>query len=179
MAMANNSSMVDFHDDVEMTPGRGLILLLVLLLSGALAWAALAVSPDELRLVPNVEAALPESGVANPVTAVLLNFRGYDTLLEVGVLLLAIVGIWSMSRHARVWIKIPDDDPVLVIFARLLLPLMVIAAAYIFWLGADNPGGAFQGGAILGGMGVLWMAAAIWRPAKWNRSICNPGCGCC
>jgi multisubunit Na+/H+ antiporter MnhB subunit len=34
---------------------------------------------------------MPESGVDHPVTAVLLNFRSYDTLLEIAVLLLAVV----------------------------------------------------------------------------------------
>ena len=32
---------------------------------------------------------LPESGVVNPVTAVLLNYRAYDTFLELAVLLIA------------------------------------------------------------------------------------------
>ena len=41
------------------------------------------------------------SGVRNPVTAVLLNFRGYDTLLEMGVLLVALLGVWSLGTAAR------------------------------------------------------------------------------
>ncbi|MFN2442615.1 MAG: sodium:proton antiporter, partial [Thermoanaerobaculia bacterium] len=43
---------------------------------------------------------LSDSGVEHPVTAVLLNFRGYDTFLEMGVLLLAVLSIWSLD-HAR------------------------------------------------------------------------------
>ncbi len=39
---------------------------------------------------------MDRSGVTHPVTAVLLNFRGYDTLLEVAVLLIALVGTWSL-----------------------------------------------------------------------------------
>jgi multisubunit Na+/H+ antiporter MnhB subunit len=166
--MTNKPTLPDLDDDVEMTVGRSLVLFLILALSTALAFVALNTPLEQDRLaavaIPNLEL----SGVANPVTAVLLNFRGYDTLLEVAVLFLTIVGIWSMARHARVWVKPSDDDPVLLIFARLFLPLAVIIAAYLFWLGADLPGGAFQGGAILGGMGVLWVAAAIWLPTKWR-----------
>jgi hypothetical protein len=44
---------------------------------------------------------LAESGVSNPVTAVLLNFRSYDTLLEVAVLVVAMVAVWSMDRGSR------------------------------------------------------------------------------
>lgn len=169
-----NKPPFDPDDDVEMTAGRAWILVLTLIFSTALAWVAFGVPTGQARLAEEVIPRIDESGVMNPVTAVLLNFRGYDTLLEVAVLFLAIVGIWSMSRHARVWVKPPDDDPVLVIFARLLLPLMVIIAAHLFWLGADFPGGAFQGGAILGGMGVLWAAAAIWLPDRWRPIHLQP-----
>ncbi len=165
--MANHSPQPDLDDDVAMTASRGLVLFLILALSAAIALVAINTPLEQDRLaalaMPNIEL----SGVANPVTAVLLNFRGYDTLLEVAVLFLAVVGIWSMARHARVWVKPSDDDPVLLIFAQLFLPLAVVVAAYLFWLGADLPGGAFQGGAILGGMGVLWVAAAIWLPTRW------------
>ena len=156
-----------------MTAGRGFVLLLIVLLVLVLAGIIALVTPDKARLADLAIANVPQSGVLNPVTAVLLNFRGYDTLLEVAVLFLAIVGIWSMARHARVWIKIPDT-PVLVVFVRLLLPLMVIAAGYLFWLGADFPGGAFQGGAVLGGMGVLWVAAALWQPPASFRRLLRP-----
>jgi multisubunit Na+/H+ antiporter MnhB subunit len=153
----------DRDDDVTMTAGRSFVLLLIGLLTLVLAGIIALVTPDRARLADLALANVPQSGVLNPVTAVLLNFRGYDTLLEVAVLFLAIVAIWSMARHARIWFKVPDT-PVLVVFVRLLLPLMVIAAGYLFWLGADFPGGAFQGGAVLGGMGVLWVAAALWQP---------------
>jgi multisubunit Na+/H+ antiporter MnhB subunit len=173
--MTNNAPTPDFEDDVELTRKRVAILLLMLVLSVGLAYIGFGMPIGDERLAAEVAPKLEQSGVANPVTAVLLNFRGYDTLLEVAVLFLSIVGIWSMARRARVWVKPPNDDPVLVIFARLLLPLMVIIAAYLFWLGADLPGGAFQGGAILGGMGVLWAAAAIWLPEKWKPIHLQPG----
>lgn len=166
--MANKPPVPDLNDDVTMTAERGLVLFLILILSVALAFVGLNTPLEQDRLAAVAMPNLELSGVANPVTAVLLNFRGYDTLLEVAVLFLAVVGIWSMARHARVWVKPSDDDPVLLIFARLFLPLTVIFAAYLFWLGADLPGGAFQGGAILGGMGVLWVAAAIWLPTRWR-----------
>jgi len=36
------------------------------------------------------------SGIKNVVTAVLLDFRGYDTLLEISVLMLATVAVFSL-----------------------------------------------------------------------------------
>ncbi|MFQ3646988.1 MAG: Na(+)/H(+) antiporter subunit B [Anaerolineae bacterium] len=156
--------MPDFYDDdARLTAPRLLALGLTTALVALLA-AIILTTPSGLeRLNLIARERLAESGVGNPVTAVLLNFRGYDTLLEVAVLLLAVVGIWSMARYARVWIKLPDT-PVLTAFVRLVLPLMVLVAGYLLWLGADAPGGAFQGGAVLGGMGILWIAAAVWLP---------------
>jgi multisubunit Na+/H+ antiporter MnhB subunit len=160
-------------DDTAMTPSRLIILALTVLMVVGLALAALSFPTDSARLAPLAIEALPQSGVLNPVTAVLLNYRGYDTLLEVAVLLLAIIGIWAIAPQARVWIKRPDT-PVLAVFVRLLLPLMVVVAGYLLWLGADEPGGAFQGGAVLGAMGVLWVAAAVWLPNARRGNLLRP-----
>jgi hypothetical protein len=54
--------------------------------------------PDVAGLRRDVTEALPRSGVENPVTAVLLNFRAWDTLLESVVLLAALIGVWSLAR---------------------------------------------------------------------------------
>jgi hypothetical protein len=43
---------------------------------------------------------VPESGASNPVTSVLLNYRAYDTLIELAVLLAALLGIWSLGPAA-------------------------------------------------------------------------------
>jgi multisubunit Na+/H+ antiporter MnhB subunit len=100
--------------------------------------------------------------VTHPVTAVLLNFRGYDTLLEVAVLLIALVGTWSLrlGPPAR-----EHDSPgiVLLEMVRLLVPLLIVLAGYLLWLGAHAPGGAFQAGALLAGAGVV-LALSEVRP---------------
>ncbi|MGB8107811.1 MAG: hydrogenase subunit MbhD domain-containing protein, partial [Pseudolabrys sp.] len=46
-------------------------------------------------LAPVAKENLAESGLGNPVAAVLFVFRALDTLLEKVVLLLALVGVWS------------------------------------------------------------------------------------
>ncbi len=161
------------HDDVRLTAGRALLLGASLLLTVGMAAAVLSLPEDQPRLAQVALQRLPESGVGNPVTAVLLNFRGYDTLLEVAVLFLAIIGIWSMARTARLWIKRPDS-PILGAFVRFVVPLMAIVAGYLLWIGADETGGAFQGGAVLGGMGILWIAAAVWLPQRSGRALLRP-----
>ncbi len=144
--------------------GRGVrsisILILILFLAAALGYAVWTLPPDGAGLGKDVAANLDRSGVSNPVTAVLLNFRGYDTLLEVMVLLLALLGAWSlgMTTPRR------EAAPGLVLdtLARLLVPLLILVAAYLLWAGAHAPGGAFQAGAVLAAAGVLMLLAG-WR----------------
>ncbi|SFF82004.1 MnhB domain-containing protein [Neptunomonas qingdaonensis] len=143
--------------------GKALRLLLVSLLCAIAAWlgyAVLGLSLSHVGLGQLVGANLEASGVSHPVTAVLLNFRGYDTLLEMGVLLVALLGVWSLGG-------MPDYDesspgPVLDILSRLLIPMLMLVAGYLLWVGAHAPGGAFQAGSVLGAAGVLMMLAG-WR----------------
>ena len=139
-----------------------LIALLCAALALALGAAMLALPEHAVRLPGQVAANLGESGVAHPVTAVLLNFRGYDTLLEVAVLLLALLGVFALSHHATSHAHpTTPGHPVLQTLARLLAPLMVLVSGYLLWIGAHAPGGAFQAGAVLAAAGVLLRLAGL------------------
>jgi multisubunit Na+/H+ antiporter MnhB subunit len=137
-----------------------LILIMPLLLAG-LGYAVLVLPPYFEGLSGAVAAHLDASGANNPVTAVLLNFRGYDTMLEIIVLLMALLGVWSpggMPPYA--------DKPagsVLDTFSRFLVPVFILVGAYLLWVGADAPGGAFQAGSVLGAAVVL-LILSDWRP---------------
>lgn len=96
------------------------------------------------------------SGASHPVTAVLLNFRGYDTLLEIAVLLLALLGVLSVARERPTLPPLARHGlPLLQSLSSLLAPLMVMVAGYFLWAGSSRPGGAFQAGAVLAAAGVL------------------------
>lgn len=130
--------------------------------AGACAFAALLIdaflepSPEGVDLRAGVAANMAASGVVHPVTAVLLNFRGYDTLLEVAVLLLALIAILSCGVDDAGDRPHPVTvNPVLQTLARLAAPLMIAVAVYLLWTGAFRPGGAFQAGAILAAAAVL------------------------
>ncbi len=149
------------------------VAALCALLAAALTVALLALPGAPVRLAAEVEAQLPASGVAHPVTAVLLNFRGYDTLLEVAVLLLALLGMLAAGAGPRALAVPPDPllavppDPLLAGLARTLAPLMLLVAGYLLWAGAHRPGGAFQAGAVLAAAAVLLRLAGL-LPA-WAR----------
>lgn len=123
-------------------------------LGGVLAWTFYLAAAGEAgaRLADLALARVPETGVSNPVTSVLLNYRAYDTLLELAVLLAALLGIWSLGPAAPGFQRAAE---ILQGMVAWLVPLLILAAAYMLWVGAYAPGGAFQAGALLGAAGVM------------------------
>ncbi|MCB1676260.1 MAG: MnhB domain-containing protein [Halioglobus sp.] len=71
-----------------------------------------------------------------------------------GLLLLALLGAWGLSDSVEE-VPLPRAGAVLDQLVGLLVPVLVVVAAYLLWVGAYSPGGAFQGGAVLAGAGVL------------------------
>lgn len=129
-------------------------------LFGLLAWSLYHLPAHPAGLTVQAHAALPRSGVSHPVTAVLLNYRGYDTLLEIAVLLLAVVGVWSL-RAMPAGGPEARGAPILGALLRLIVPSLLLVGGYMLWIGAFAPGGAFQGGALLGGALVLLLLGGL------------------
>jgi len=154
----------DDSSDGEVVAGlllRALVALLISVLAASLGYVVWSLPASAAGLLQPVMEQLPASGVSNPVTAVLLNFRGYDTLLEMFVLLQALLGVRALGGTTLQQESAPG--PVLDMFVRLLVPLLILVAGYLLWVGAHAPGGAFQAGAVLGAAGVLLLLAG-WRP---------------
>jgi len=144
----------------KQTPFLLLLMVLMSALIVGLGYAVLSLPSQAPGLGEWVTENLKNSGVSNPVTAVLLNFRGYDTLLEMGVLLLALLGVWSLGGVPEQ--RESSPGPVLDMLPRLLVPVLILVAGYLLWVGAQAPGGAFQAGSVLGAAGVLLFLAG-WR----------------
>lgn len=101
---------------------------------------------------------LPAQPVENPVTAVLLLFRGYDTLLEMAVLLAAWLGascVTHRDRHTVFPTPAHSEVPLVGALLSLVVPTAMLVAIYLLKTGGNAPGGAFQGGAVLAAAGVL------------------------
>ena len=141
-------------------PGQAIAAIGVLALTCILGWTVWTLPPFSDQMLALVSSNMPVSGVENPVTAVLLNFRGYDTLLEIGVLLLAAVGVLSVAPSAVIRTD-STPSPILILLLRLLLPFIILVSGYILWIGKYAPGGAFQAGAVLAAGGILLATAAV------------------
>ncbi|MCG3168792.1 MAG: hypothetical protein CALGDGBN_00299 [Pseudomonadales bacterium] len=153
---------------------RGAVGVAALLFAGVLIGALLGLPAPGAGLPPLVTAQMGNSGVTHPVTAVLLNFRGYDTLLEVAVLLVALLGLLAVQRSERAVAPGAAVEPVLQTLARRAAPLMVVVGVYLLWAGASRPGGAFQAAAVLAAGAVLAHLARLlpaWSaPRAWLRT---------
>ncbi|MGF1470655.1 MAG: Na(+)/H(+) antiporter subunit B [Rubrobacteraceae bacterium] len=155
------------HRPADARLRRALIRAPAAILAAALAlglgWAVLSLPEPATGLTGRVNDELANSGVSHPVTAVLLNFRGYDTLLEIGVLLLALVGVWSLRLSPAQRDPEAARTPVLGYLVRLLVPGILIVTVYLLWAGSKQPGGAFQAGAVLAAAGELLLLAGFVR----------------
>jgi multisubunit Na+/H+ antiporter MnhB subunit len=159
-------------------PLKWAIAALCALATLALAAVVLLLPDPSPTLAPETVQSIDATGLGNPVTAVLIAYRAFDTMLEKCVLVLAVVGVWSLAAD-RHWGGAPGApravtwDGALTFFAQLLPALGILIGIRIFWIGADEPGGAFQGGAILAAMWMIIMMARLAdAPAigeRWMR----------
>lgn len=152
---AQDPSVPEASASEARSTGHPLAIAATLAVVCGLTVTLIAVTPQAVGLGAEVAGNLRASGVSNPVTAVLLNFRGYDTLLETAVLLLALVGARSIGTAIDVPSPSAPASPVLERLGRFLAPVAVLVAGYLLWVGAYAPGGAFQAGAVLAALGVV------------------------
>lgn len=89
---------------------------------------------------------------ANLVTAVVVTYRGLDTLGEVTILfsVASIIGFFLRNRTKGSAAPAPrQTSEILETGTAFLVPLIFIMGAYVFINGHLSPGGGFQGGAII------------------------------
>jgi multisubunit Na+/H+ antiporter MnhB subunit len=159
---------------------RGLAGLLATTVTVALGICVLALPDPAPTLAPEVAANIRVTEVGNPITAVLLAFRAMDTLLEAIVLLFALIGVWSLAPD-NAWGGRPglaqhaDPNGILAYVARVLPPIGIIVGLYIFWTGADHPGGKFQGATIIAAMWLLAIMAGLTDTPPISRTWLRAG----
>jgi len=103
-----------------------------------------------------VETMLPESGVEHPVTAVLLNFRAYDTWLEIGVILLGLLAVFAVGG-INIYHRpaIVAEEYLLRQVISFIAPVLFLFGAFLLYFGKSGPGGAFQAAVLWGAIGIL------------------------
>ncbi len=91
-----------------------------------------------------------DTGATNIVTAIVVDYRGFDTLGEVTVLFLASTGVGAlMYVEEEKKRKVRRANAVVETASKLLFGFIILFGAYIFVHGHLTPGGGFPGGAII------------------------------
>lgn len=101
---------------------------------------------------------------ANLVTAVVVTYRGLDTLGEVTILFLtaAIIAFFLRSQSDKR--KLRENSEIFVTAAKVLIPVIIMMGVYIFINGHLSPGGGFQGGAVIASALILILLSAPNKP---------------
>ncbi|MCZ4353715.1 monovalent cation/H+ antiporter subunit A [Roseovarius aestuarii] len=121
-------------------------------------------------------------GGTNVVNVILVDFRGFDTFGEIIVLGIAALLIYALTEtlldgpvRARLLNRQPDQPRagdmhpmMMVVLTRVIMPVVMIAAVYIFLRGHNEPGGGFIAGLIASiGMVMQYMASGFsWASAR-------------
>jgi multicomponent Na+:H+ antiporter subunit B len=142
---------------------------------GLLAWAVAGI-PDfgdfhgRYGLLLN-RVVVPERHMTNVVTAVVFDYRGFDTLGEEFILFAAVLGVVLLLRAKARDTRPSAGEAVRVALVRsagvLSVGICVLVGLWIVAFGFVTPGGGFQGGvAIASGAFLLYLAT---RYRDWRR----------
>ena len=134
-------------------------------------------SPASTHVSPRfIESARAETGALNMVTAVLADYRGYDTLGEAAVIFAAGLGclVLLAAGGPRADVPVPGmrhpfGSVILDAVARILVPIVLLFGVYVLIHGHVSPGGGFQGG-VLFGSGLI-MLRLVWGPGGEDRDV--------
>jgi multicomponent Na+:H+ antiporter subunit B len=162
-------------------------LIVVLLIGLLLAWAArdfpswgdpyapASSSPVSSHFIASTGV---DTEVPNMVTAVLADYRGFDTMFETVVVFIAGLAVVSIlrggpRRRTRDREFVVDFEPDLIVTntVRLIVPVIQIFALYVLAHGHVSPGGGFQGGVAMGASFILIALAWDLKTALARFSI--------
>lgn len=122
----------------------------------------------------------PGAGGTNAVNTIIVDFRGYDTFGEIIVLGIAALVIFALSETllrspavTRRLANFPRDREdgerhpmMLVVAARLLLPMAMMVGVYFFLRGHNMPGGGFVAGLIFA---IAYLMQYMASGYEWSQ----------
>lgn len=92
----------------------------------------------------------PETGSANIVTSIVVNYRSFDTLGEITVLFVSALGVSLLLNIGGERLKFRiEPNFILRAGVRIITGIILIVGIYIFIHGHLTPGGGFPGGAMI------------------------------
>lgn len=122
--------------------------------------------------------AIKDCGSPSVITAMILDFRGYDTLYETTVIFLAMIATLSVLVRKKApeeslmfgkvhepWLGLTQYSIVGTVIKKMI-PFMVMYGLYVIFHGEVSAGGGFQGGVILGASFILYTLVFSYPEGK-------------
>ena len=183
-----SQSRVSLAGDILLALGSGLVMTVITL-------AALISRPRETVVTPYYEAnAKLLTGASDIVGAIVIDFRAFDTLIEIAVFSIAGIGIYTLLRYASrlagdrpetnpaLPASVPDTrgiggmrtSPLLRALANLILPLALIIAVTHMMYGHDQPGDGFTAGTIISLAVGFWYVVFGYYRTKLKLTWLRP-----
>jgi multicomponent Na+:H+ antiporter subunit B len=140
--------------------------------AGIALYLKFLVLPNQIATTPDfsiVEAVVQDTGVPNAVSGIIFKNRLYDTIFEVIVFTIAIMGAHFLLANERPFCTIYQftDQPSIVL-ARLGATISAIVGVELAIRGHLSPGGGFAAG-VAGGTAIGLVA--ITSSSEWMESI--------
>lgn len=127
-----------------------------------------SLKPDS-ELISTFELILEDAGVANAVSGVIFRNRVYDTIFEVVVFTIAIMGVRFLLANELPYCQIRQfSDPPSIVLARLGATISALVSVELAIRGHLSPGGGFAAG-VAGGTAIGLVA--ITSSGKLMESI--------
>ena len=128
-------------------------------------------TPDPADSQQYIARPLEETGASNRVAGIYLNYRLLDTLLEVLVFSVAVLGVRHCLQKSKD-IDLPDlsESEVVQTAVSFLSPLALLLCMFFAIFGHISPGGGFAAG-VIAASALLYVAIAYGMKAteaKWN-----------
>lgn len=168
------------YSDIDLPPFRSLLrarwgatFLLVticaLLIFYTLQTPGLGIAPLQ---VAAMEAYIAGRRIVSPITSILLSWRGFDTLFEATLLLIAVLAVVHLTdtKHNQAssrYMAVNESHPTIRTSVRTLVPFFCVIAAALIAGDPFTPGGGFQGGGILA---AIIVGRYLIRPYTGSRT---------
>ncbi len=135
--------------------------LIVVGFIGTIAWTYFSDRPQPLETPLYLARPVEETGAINRVTGIYLNYRLLDTLLEVLVFSVAILGIQHYLARSKA-VRLPRlmESEVVRTAVSLLSPLAFLLSLFFVLFGHLSPGGGFASG-VIAASGLLYVGIAL------------------
>ncbi|MDJ0729074.1 MAG: Na(+)/H(+) antiporter subunit B [Crocosphaera sp.] len=144
----------------------------VYLVAGILLYVKMLVMPNpiaEMIDLSIVETIVQDSGVPNAVSGIIFRNRLYDTIFEVVVFTLAVMGVrFLMANEQPLTMIYQFNDQPSIVLARLGATIAALVSIELAIRGHLSPGGGFAAG-VAGGTAIGLIA--ITSPSEWMQKI--------